>query len=515
MKLHILGHFETTNEDPLPLQAVSLTDDIQFPNISTTVPETEDNISIGPAGSNSLIRSRFKYSTEEGNQSQISATEMEKHSDNASQNAMLQVNSVPNGAPSPTFFYSSSGVDSNIHRHDVSTVDGLELVTNSVTAMEAGTTQQIPELHDRQWDDQTIYHHFDNNNNNVSPCYNPDGSCLYCPSRGHKSQHGAYGTHTTQGAGSLAHFGLSPTPTPSIPMYYSHPPPTVSPNAGGMISATPHHGGSMSLLGGGYEYLDPQIHLGAMNGHPPAAPWISSTPFDLAMSAGLAPTPTGLIPVPMNLGMGATMNVNMNVGVNMNIPGGALGIPPTPPAFFVRGDEAAGLPSNGRTYHHQGYLRPDAMQHPHSSIEGSSPLTTCVSSIRGSRHGSAAGVVGTGSAPRASPPSRLRSTSRLQRPKDLDNNNTPKASPPPQIHSSPSLGTSPLNDRNQLNIARIEEGLDTRTTVMIKNIPNKMSDRDLMTYIDRVCPRRIDFFYLRMDFQNGALHFYGKFVKIG
>jgi hypothetical protein len=59
------------------------------------------------------------------------------------------------------------------------------------------------------------------------------------------------------------------------------------------------------------------------------------------------------------------------------------------------------------------------------------------------------------------------------------------------------------SERNQLNIKRIEEGADTRTTVMIKNIPNKMSDRDLMVFIERVCPRRIDFFYLRMDFQNG------------
>jgi len=88
-------------------------------------------------------------------------------------------------------------------------------------------------------------------------------------------------------------------------------------------------------------------------------------------------------------------------------------------------------------------------------------------------------------------------------------------SPAIGIHGSPSLGPSPpptlqlndrnqVNDRNQLNIARIEDGLDTRTTVMIKNIPNKMSDRDLMVFIERVCPRRIDFFYLRMDFQNGA-----------
>ena len=42
---------------------------------------------------------------------------------------------------------------------------------------------------------------------------------------------------------------------------------------------------------------------------------------------------------------------------------------------------------------------------------------------------------------------------------------------------------------------------------MIKNIPNKMSDKDLMSFIAKVCPRRIDFMYLRMDFQNG------KFVR--
>jgi len=39
---------------------------------------------------------------------------------------------------------------------------------------------------------------------------------------------------------------------------------------------------------------------------------------------------------------------------------------------------------------------------------------------------------------------------------------------------------------------------------MIKNIPNKMSDKDLIAYIGDVCPRRIDFLYLRMDFQNGC-----------
>jgi hypothetical protein len=62
---------------------------------------------------------------------------------------------------------------------------------------------------------------------------------------------------------------------------------------------------------------------------------------------------------------------------------------------------------------------------------------------------------------------------------------------------------------NNLNIARIENGQDMRTTVMIKNIPNKMTDKDLMTFIERVCAKRIDFFYLRMDFKNGMLSLSG------
>ncbi|KAI0365617.1 hypothetical protein BV20DRAFT_721398 [Pilatotrama ljubarskyi] len=58
--------------------------------------------------------------------------------------------------------------------------------------------------------------------------------------------------------------------------------------------------------------------------------------------------------------------------------------------------------------------------------------------------------------------------------------------------------------KNIVDIAAIESGVDTRTTVMIKNIPNKMSDKDLFNFINRVCPRRFDFMYLRMDFQNGC-----------
>lgn len=69
---------------------------------------------------------------------------------------------------------------------------------------------------------------------------------------------------------------------------------------------------------------------------------------------------------------------------------------------------------------------------------------------------------------------------------------------------APGVPPPPISEKNQLDLKKIEQGLDTRTTVMIKNIPNKMSDKDLMSFIAKVCPRRIDFMYLRMDFQNGC-----------
>lgn len=85
-------------------------------------------------------------------------------------------------------------------------------------------------------------------------------------------------------------------------------------------------------------------------------------------------------------------------------------------------------------------------------------------------------------------------------------NNPTEAPLPSDLDGSLRLTTaaSNVNDRNFLNTARIEEGLDTRTTVMIKNIPNKMTAKDLIQYINDVCPRKIDFLYLRMDFKNGA-----------
>ncbi|OJT09286.1 Meiosis protein mei2 [Trametes pubescens] len=73
-----------------------------------------------------------------------------------------------------------------------------------------------------------------------------------------------------------------------------------------------------------------------------------------------------------------------------------------------------------------------------------------------------------------------------------------------RVGELPHCGQRAPGTKNIVDIAAIESGVDTRTTVMIKNIPNKMSDKDLLNFINRVCPRRIDFMYLRMDFQNGC-----------
>ncbi|GAA5945122.1 hypothetical protein JCM3775_000915 [Rhodotorula graminis] len=62
---------------------------------------------------------------------------------------------------------------------------------------------------------------------------------------------------------------------------------------------------------------------------------------------------------------------------------------------------------------------------------------------------------------------------------------------------------------NVLNFERIERGLDVRTTVMIKNIPNKLKDYEVMSFIEEVVGRSFDFFYLRTDYSNDCNVGYG------
>ncbi|KAH9465924.1 hypothetical protein Pst134EA_013780 [Puccinia striiformis f. sp. tritici] len=68
--------------------------------------------------------------------------------------------------------------------------------------------------------------------------------------------------------------------------------------------------------------------------------------------------------------------------------------------------------------------------------------------------------------------------------------NRPRAFPFPGVPPS-----------NVMDLDRIECGSDPRTTCMIKNIPNKITDEMLFNFINDICPRGFDFLYLRMDFK--------------
>ncbi|EJD52674.1 hypothetical protein AURDEDRAFT_55427 [Auricularia subglabra TFB-10046 SS5] len=84
---------------------------------------------------------------------------------------------------------------------------------------------------------------------------------------------------------------------------------------------------------------------------------------------------------------------------------------------------------------------------------------------------------------------------------------TPPLSPSiftPTEYASNAANNAANNERNILDLDKVERGEDTRTTVMIKNIPNKMTDKNLIDFINEVCFRRIDFLYLRMDFMNNC-----------
>jgi len=56
--------------------------------------------------------------------------------------------------------------------------------------------------------------------------------------------------------------------------------------------------------------------------------------------------------------------------------------------------------------------------------------------------------------------------------------------------------------RFALNIGRVKSGQDNRTTLMIKNIPNKYSQKMLLASVDAKFKGLYDFFYLPIDFKN-------------
>eukprot|EP00899_Mesostigma_viride_P022819 jgi/Mesvir1/3721/Mv14999-RA.1 len=60
----------------------------------------------------------------------------------------------------------------------------------------------------------------------------------------------------------------------------------------------------------------------------------------------------------------------------------------------------------------------------------------------------------------------------------------------------------PLADQYSLKLDRIYQDLDVRTTLMIKNIPNKYTQKMLLQAIDDRHKGSYDFFYLPIDFKN-------------
>jgi hypothetical protein len=58
------------------------------------------------------------------------------------------------------------------------------------------------------------------------------------------------------------------------------------------------------------------------------------------------------------------------------------------------------------------------------------------------------------------------------------------------------------NNKYEIDLDRIANGHDLRTTCMIKNIPNKYTQQMLIEFLNDTHKGRYDFIYLRMDFKN-------------
>ncbi|KAK4940093.1 hypothetical protein LTR10_019722 [Elasticomyces elasticus] len=59
-------------------------------------------------------------------------------------------------------------------------------------------------------------------------------------------------------------------------------------------------------------------------------------------------------------------------------------------------------------------------------------------------------------------------------------------------------------NHNAVDISRIQSGADVRTTIMLRNIPNRVDQAMLKELLDRTSAGRYDFMYLRIDFANNC-----------
>lgn len=63
---------------------------------------------------------------------------------------------------------------------------------------------------------------------------------------------------------------------------------------------------------------------------------------------------------------------------------------------------------------------------------------------------------------------------------------------------------SPGNPSNVVRIENIRNGLDVRTTIMLRNIPNRIDQAQLKGVLDETSFGKYDFMYLRIDFANNC-----------
>ncbi|KAK5141285.1 hypothetical protein LTR32_006119 [Rachicladosporium monterosium] len=71
-------------------------------------------------------------------------------------------------------------------------------------------------------------------------------------------------------------------------------------------------------------------------------------------------------------------------------------------------------------------------------------------------------------------------------------------------YSQPSPSRGSLPGPQAVELWKIDNGQDVRTTVMLRNIPNRMTCRDLKQVLDEHCHGMYDFSYLRIDFEKGT-----------
>jgi hypothetical protein len=81
---------------------------------------------------------------------------------------------------------------------------------------------------------------------------------------------------------------------------------------------------------------------------------------------------------------------------------------------------------------------------------------------------------------------------------DTNNNNSSSNAAPKTRHRSESLED---RSRYSLVLSRVRNGEDTRTTLMIRNIPNKYTQKMLLQTVDERHKGTYDFFYLPIDFK--------------